>query len=115
MAKQKNLVTNPIFINNYSNALLHKRKAKTEFNSVSFRHNGKWASFALPLGMCKPATRRDGSIIDGCSNLFLGAANKTHNVSIRNADGTYETFEMTNKEIQNSILASREEYQAATA
>lgn len=114
MAK-KNRVSNPVFINNYPASLLHKRQAKTVFNSISFRLNDAWASFTLPLGMSKPATRRDGSVIEGCMNLFLGDAAKTHNVSVRNSDGSFDTFEMTNQAILEAIQADRAAYQASVA
>ena len=114
MAK-KNRVSNPVFINNYPASLLHKRQAKTVFNSISFRLNDAWASFTLPLGMSKPATRRDGSVIEGCMNLFLGDAAKTHNVSVRNSDGTFDVFEMTNAAILEAIQADRAAYQASVA
>lgn len=115
MAKNTKKSTIPVFVNNYPSRLLHKREAKTVFNSISFRLNDGWASFTLPLGMSKPATRRDGSVIDGCMNLFLGDADKTHNVSVRKADGSFDTFEMTNQAILEAIQADRAAYQASVA
>lgn len=115
MPKSKSKVSNPVFVNNYPASLLHKRQAKTVFNSISFRLNDAWASFTLPLGMSKPATRRDGSIIEGCMNLFLGDAEKTHPVSVRNASGFYDVFEMTNQAILDAIQADRAAYQASVA
>lgn len=115
MAKTNKKATNPVFINNYPSRLLHKREAKTVFHSISFRLNDAWASFTLPAGLSKPATRRDGSVIDGCMNLFLGEADKTHNVSVRKPDGSFDVFEMTNAAISEAIQADRAAYQASIA
>lgn len=115
MAKTNKKTTKPIFINNYPARLLHKREAKTVFHSISFRLNDTWASFTLPAVLSKPATRKDGTIIDGCVNLFLGGADKTHNVSVRKPDGTFDVFEMTNSAISEAIQADRAAYQASVA
>ena len=115
MAKTYKKATNPVFINNYPTRLLHRREAKTVFHSISFRLNDAWASFTLPAGLSKPATRKDGSVIEGCMNLFLGDGDKTHRVSIRKPDGTFDVFEMTNAAIYQAIQADRAAYQASIA
>lgn len=103
----------PVFINNYPEKLCHKRSAQTFFNSVNFKLGDAWASFTLPINMSLDATRRDGTHVDGCVSLFLGDANRLRKVSIRNADGSFDTVEMTNQQILDQIQASRAEYKAS--
>lgn len=120
MAKKKNNTDaiseeSSVFINNYPRALCRKRASENNsiFMSIAFRLNDAWATFTLPLSMVKESTRRDGSEIQNCYNLFLGKSSEQRNISIKNADGKYEKQKMSCADIQHFILEARNAYAAS--
>ncbi|MCQ2522113.1 MAG: hypothetical protein MJ105_07020 [Lachnospiraceae bacterium] len=120
MAKKKNNIDatveeSSVFINNYPRALCRKRASENNniFMSVAFRLNDAWATFTLPLSMVKESTRRDGSTINNCYNLFLGKSTEQRNISIKNADGKYEKQKMSCADIQRFIIEARNAYAAS--
>lgn len=119
MAKKKSntdaMVEESVFINNYPRSLCRKRASESNsiFMSVAFRFQDAWATFTLPLSMVKESTRRDGSTIDNCYNLFLGKSTEQRNISIKNADGKYEKLKMSCADIQHLIAEAREAYSAS--
>ena len=102
-----------VYINNYPNGLIHPRASHRPnlFNSVSFKLNETWASFALPLSMAKQATKRNGEEISDYSNLFLGQSDRTRKVYVRDGQN-FRCIEMTNQQILDAIQADRAIYKA---
>lgn len=105
-----------VFINNYPQKLCKSRTSKNNdasFISVHFRFNDKWASFTLPNSMVKPSTRRDGSLIESCFNLFLGQSHEQRTVSVKQENGEYEKIKMSCGDISHFIQTAREAYHAS--
>ena len=117
MANTKN---NGLFINFISDKMLHKQTNKAdgrEFYSVSVAcpsSESRFGTIAVTVGQVFAATKNHGTeTVDGYKNILLGAPEKMRKVSIKLADGSYTTVEMSNKDILDAFNAEREAYKAA--
>lgn len=117
MANTKN---NGLFINFISDKMLHKQVNKSdgrEFYSVSVacpNSESKFGTIAVTVGQVFNATKNHGTeTVDGYKNVLLGAPEKMRKVSIKLADGSYSTIEMSNQDILNAFNTEREAYKAA--
>ena len=111
-----------IFANFVSEAMLHNNttaegKAFVNVSIPCSKSKTGYASFAVNEGQVLPATKKDGTVVDGYKSILLGAADKTRKVSVATGKKKtpYETIEMTNAEIVAEITASRKAYRAAQA
>lgn len=112
--------TNGLFINFISEKMLHRQVNKAdgrEFYSVSVAcpsSESKFGTIAVTTGQVFPATKNKGTEeVAGYKNVLLGAPEKMRKVSIKLADGSYTTVEMSNQDILNAFNAEREAYKAA--
>lgn len=105
-----------IYLNNYPKSLCREHEgASRPFMSISFQMTDlRWASFIIPTGLEKNSLRRDGTIIENCITLPLGEPSAKRIVSIANGD-SFEDVQMSNQEIYDSVMASREAFQVANA
>ena len=112
-----------IFANFVSEAMTHKNQTAEgkEFYNISIATDKSatgYGSFAVNLGQVMPATKKDGTVVDGYRSILLGAPDKTRNVSVAVKKGkkvSYKDIQMTNQEIVDCIKASRKAYRAANA
>lgn len=108
------------FINFISNSLLHTQHNSAdgrEFVSVSLscpKSQSGFGTIAVSLKQILPARKKDGTIVDGFSNILLGDADRQRKVSILTPDG-YQTIEMTNSQIADMFDAERTAWKAAAA
>lgn len=112
--------TNGLFINFISDKMLHKQTNKNdgrEFYSVSVacpNSESKFGTIAVTIGQVFNATKNHGTeTVDGYKNVLLGTPEKMRKVSIKLADGSYSTIEMSNQDILDAFNAEREAYKAA--
>ena len=112
--------TNGLFINFISEKMLHRQVNKAdgrEFYSVSVacpNSESRFGTIAVTVGQVFPATKNHGTEeVAGYKNVLLGAPEKMRKVSIKLADGSYTTVEMSNQDILNAFNAEREAYKAA--
>ena len=105
-----------IYLNNYPKSLCREHEgASRPFMSISFQMTDlRWASFIVPTGLERNSLRRDGTIIENCITLPLGEPSAKRLVSVACGD-TFEDVTMTNQEIYDSVIASREAFQVANA
>lgn len=105
-----------IYLNNYPKSLCREHEGTTRpFMSISFQMTDlRWASFIVPSGLERNSLRRDGTIIENCITLPLGEPGAKRVVSISQGD-SFEDVTMTNQEIYDSVMASREAFQVANA
>lgn len=113
---------NGLFINFISEKMIHLQKNKNdgrEFYSISVTCSASASGFgtiAVTTGQVFPATKNFGKeVVDGFKNILLGAPEKMRKVSIKLADGTYATVEMSNQAILDAFEAERIAYKAAHA
>ena len=111
-----------LFMNFTSEAMLHKNQTADgkEFYNVSIpcsQSSTGYASFAVNVGQVLDATKKDGTVVPGYKSILLGAADKSRKVSVATGKKkiSYKRIEMTNKEIVDSVNASRKAYRAANA
>ena len=107
-----------IFINNYPRTLCHNRSSSStgkSFYSVAFRYGDNWASLPLPASMVRASTKRDGTELEKCFNLFLGQSDEKRTISVQKSYGVYEKVRMTCSEIKQAITEAREAYAAEIA
>ncbi len=125
--------TNNTFINYYPAGMVHinsttdKNGNVRQFANVSFSCPGSkngYGTFAVSLGQILPATRKDGTPVNGCYSIMLGDAEKTRKVSIATnnpkdrSKRKYESVLLTNAQIAEYVNTARAEYwetQSATA
>lgn len=113
-----------LFLNFTSEAMLHTNDKKDGSGSVVnvsipvATSSTGYGSFAVNPGQVLPAVKQDGTVVDGYKSILLGAAEKTRKVSIAVKKGkktVYETIDMTNEAIVNSVQEARKAYRAAQA
>lgn len=111
-----------IFLNRVSNALIHTNKTAEgrEFANVSVGNTASangLMSFAVNCGQVLPCTAKDGTPVDGYSNILLGDGEKERTVSIATGKKkiTYKSVKMTNQAIADAVKESRKAYRAAQA
>lgn len=99
------------------------RDAKTQDGSKSFKSvsvpcaesaNG-FASITVSNGQVMESKTKAGVVNDKFRNILLGKPDATRKVSVKLADGTYQTIEMTNEALAAAFQASRTAYKAAVA
>lgn len=109
-----------LFLNYVSEKLIHSNTTadgSRQFVNVSVPIAGSdngYGSFAVNLGQVLPATKKDGTVVDGMKNILLGAPEKTRKVSVLKG-GAYESVEMTHAQIAEAVAESRRAYRAANA
>ena len=118
------------FVNRVAEAMIHEQTTTGKdgqprtFYNVSVRNPESktgYSSFSLNKGQVLPCTKKDGTVVDGMRNLFLGDAEKTRKVSVctRKAAAkraaTYTNVEMTNAQIAELFAADYAAYKAAKA
>ena len=113
-----------IFLNFVSDEMIHENARTDGKGSVlnisipcATSKNG-YGSFAVNPQQRYDAKKKDGTVVDGYSNILLGAADKTRKVSIQTKGGKspkYGTVEMTNQAIADAVKAARAEYKKAQA
>ena len=112
-----------IFANFVSEAMTHKNQTAEgkEFYNISIATDKSatgYGSFAVNPGQVMPATKKDGTVVDGYKSILLGAPDKVRKVSCAVKKGkkiTYKDVEMTNQEIVDAIKASRKAYRDANS
>lgn len=112
-----------IFMNFANEAMLHANQTAEgkSFTNVSIpcsKSATGYASFAVNDGQVLPATKKDGTVVDGYKSILMGSADKTRNVSVAVKKGrktVYETISMTNQEIVDCVNAARKAYRASQA
>ena len=115
-----NSKTNGLFINFISEKMLHVQTNKTDgrqFYSVSVTCPASASGFgtiAVTTGQIFNATKNFGKTeVAGFKNVLLGAPEKLRKVSIKLADGSYSTVEMSNQAILDAFEAERKAYKDA--
>lgn len=100
--------------------MLHRQVNKAdgrEFYSVSVAcpsSESRFGTIAVTSGQVFAATKNHGTEeVAGYRNVLLGAPEKMRKVSIKLADGSYSTIEMSNQAILDAFNAEREAYKAA--
>ena len=111
-----------IFMNFVSEAMIHINKTTEgkEFANISIpcsKSTTGYASVAVNLGQVLPATKKDGTVVDGYKSILMGSADKTRKVSIATGKKriSYKDIEMTNQEIVDCVNAARKAYRASQA
>ena len=125
--------TNSTFINHYPAGMIHFNTAtdkdgnERQFANVSFNcpeSKSGYGTFSVNMGQLLPATKKDGTVVDGRYSILLGDAEKTRRVSIATNKAKnknqrkYASILLTNAQIAEYISTARAEYaesQAATA
>lgn len=114
--------TNGLFINFLSDKMVHLQTNKSDgrqFYSISITCPSSVSGFgtiAVTAGQVFDATKDHGTkVVAGYKNILLGAPEKMRKVSIKLADGTYATVEMSNQAILDAFEAERIAYKAAHA
>lgn len=112
-------MANGLFVNYVSDALVHSNTNKSgkTFKNLSIPTDMSktgFASIALADGQIMPATKRDGSVIEGYVNVLLGKADSVKKISVAtNKKGTaYKTIEVTAQQIADMFAENREAYRA---
>ncbi len=124
MAK-KTTKTNGAFINHYPAGMVHIRKTtdkngnEREFASVSIacpESKTGMANITVNMGQLLPATKKDGTVVDGRYSILLGDADKERTVSVatnnpKNAKNRkYADVKLTNAQIAEYVNTARAAY-----
>ena len=111
--------TNNIFINFVHEALIHinTRQDGKQFANISIpcaESKTGYASFAVNMGQLFPATKRDGSVVDGYKSVLLGKPEQPKKLSVAtNKKGTnWKDIPVTVQQIADMFNTSREAYRA---
>lgn len=121
-AKEKDYSKN-VWLNYVANGMIHDQAKKDDpdrtFKSVTVNcpeSKSGLATIAVNDGQVKPSTKKNGAPVEGFSNVLLGDADKTRDVSIatkvnKKGKGTeFETIQMTNAEIGKMFEAEKAKY-----
>lgn len=113
-----------IYLNNVNNKLIHdvqpKDPNKKAFKNVSFacdKSINGLATVGVSVNQVKPATRKDNSVIEGYSSVFLGdnpAQERQVSIRVKEGEGDdcFEKITMTVQQIYDSYEANRAEHSA---
>ena len=111
-----------LFINFVHEALIHVNKTADgkEFANISIpcdQSKTGYASFAVNMGQLFPATKRDGSVVDGYKSILLGKPEHQKKLSVAtNKKGTnWKDIPVTVQQLKDMFEKSREAYKAANA
>ncbi len=125
--------SNSTFINHYPAGMIHfntttdKDGNERQFANVSFNcpeSKSGYGTFSVSMGQLLPATRKDGTVVNGRYSILLGDADKTRKVSVATnnprdrSKRKYASVLLTNAQIAEYVNTARAEYreaQAATA
>ena len=120
--------TNSTFINHYPAGMIHiqtttdKNGNAREFANVSFscpESKSGYGTFSVNMGQLLPATKKDGSVIDGRYSILLGDADKARKVSVATnnpkdkSKRKYASVLLTNAQIAKYVNTARAEYREA--
>lgn len=108
---------NTLWVDNYCDKLINERKNSKgkPFYSVYFSCDaigGNYGTVTISKNQRFFATRRNGSRINGFSNLLLGEPDRMRKVTFKTPDGTWDSITLSVKQIVDSIEDERKEYQA---
>lgn len=107
------------FINFISTQLLHIQRNKSdnrEFISVAVacpQSKSGFGTIAVNPKQILPATKKDGTVVDGFSNILLGDADRERKISICTGRKKYKTVSMTNQQIADMFDNERSLYKEA--
>lgn len=108
-----------VWLNYVSEKMIRIYKTKTkegkEFASISIKcpqSKTGFATLAVNLKQIFNTTRKDGSVVKGYKNIFLGKEDENRNVSIAVGDRStyYKDILMTNKEIIGAFVENSKDY-----
>ena len=109
-----------VFLNNVSDKMIHARTTKDGKSFVSINvscpqsENGIGTISVSPNQVFE-STRKDGTVVDGYKNIFLGKPDGTRKVSIKvkgDNSSTYDNVSMSNKDIKDMFDTERDNYRA---
>ena len=109
------------FINFISTQLIHTQRNKSdnrEFISVSVacpKSKSGFGMIAVSPKQVLPAVKKDGTVVDGFSNVLLGDADRERKISICTGRKKYKTVNMTNQQIADMFENERSLYKEALA
>lgn len=122
---KKNTATNPaasdsaLQVKNFPASLCRRHQSQydgSEFMSISFRYQDRWASVIIDEDSLEPSLRRNGEELPDRFNIVLGDPDEIRNVSLSSEDGeSYVNQPMYNRTILDSILSSRREFRKSLA
>ena len=108
-----------VWLNYVSEKMIHIYKTKNrggkEFASISIKcpqSKTGFATLAVNLKQIFNTTRKDGSVVKGYKNIFLGKEDENRNVSIAVGGRStyYKEILMTNKEIVGAFVEDSKDY-----
>ena len=108
-----------VWLNYVSEKMIRIYKTKTkeskEFASISIKcpqSKTGFATLAVNLKQIFNTTRKDGSVVEGYKNIFLGKEDENRNVSIAIGGRStyYKEILMTNKEIVGAFVENSKDY-----
>ena len=108
-----------VWLNHISEKMIRIYKTKTkeskEFASISIKcpqSKTGFATLAVNLKQIFNTTRKDGSVVKGYKNIFLGTEDENRNVSIAIGDRStyYKEILMTNSEIVEAFVEDNKNY-----
>lgn len=120
--------TNSTFVNHYPAGMIHfntatdKNGNERQFANVSFNcpeSKSGYGTFSVNMGQLLPATKKDGTVVNGRYSILLGDAEKTRRVSIatnrakNKSQRKYACILLTNAQIAEYISTARAEYKEA--
>lgn len=107
-----------VFLNNVSDKMIHARTTKDGKSFVSVNvscpqsENGI-GSISISPNQVFESTRKDGTVVNGYKNIFLGKPDGTRKVSIKvkgDNSSTYDNVSMSNKDIKDMFDTERDNY-----
>lgn len=120
--------SNNTFINHYPAGMIHFNTATDEdgnerqFANVSFNcpeSKSGYGTFSISMGKLLPATRKDGTVVNGRYSILLGDADKTRKVSVATnnpkdrSKRKYASVLLTNAQIAEYVDTARVKYKEA--
>ena len=107
------------WMNHVSTRMIHEaeKEGKTFYN-ISFPYADSktgYASVSVSAGQVRPATKKDGTVVETTRNILLGDPAKTRQVSVCTdaAAKTYAKVELTNEQIVEAYETARKAYKEA--
>lgn len=107
-----------VFLNNVSDKMIHARTTKDGKSFVSVNvscpqsENGI-GTISISPNQVFESTRKDGTVVNGYKNIFLGKPDGTRKVSIKvkgDNSSTYDNVSMSNKDIKDMFDTERDNY-----